>query len=283
LTSLFLISLASSIRITPAQSVLMIGDSLQLTLTGTLGDQMSSTSAAQPLDGLSTSNPKVATVGQDGLVTAQGREATFITAENIGVSAVTRIDAASNTLRLRLMGTVRLPDGTAGLGASVHIPNSSRATAGVDSAFTLEFEALTEAAFSVVIAFESGGEIQRTMNLISRPLTGWNRLTWAPSCLRLSPHGTFSPRVFGSGVVPIAIASSDLNGDGAPTLPPCTASTHARNPPWPGDGSFAVRVGYAVGFAPLGVALGDLDSDGDADAAVTKASSLHRIGSQQSG
>lgn len=66
-----------------------------------------------------TSNPAVATVGPNGLVTAQGRGTAFITASNEGATAVTRIVVAPGDPLTTVEGFVFFPDGSPADGAQI--------------------------------------------------------------------------------------------------------------------------------------------------------------------
>jgi hypothetical protein len=72
-----------------------------------------------------TSNPSVATVGPNGLVTARGAGTALVTAVNDGVSAVTRISVLLGSTT-RVEGFVEFADGTPAVGADVSIPQLSR-------------------------------------------------------------------------------------------------------------------------------------------------------------
>lgn len=66
-----------------------------------------------------TSNPSIATVGPNGLVTAKGRGVAFITASNEGATAVTRIVVAPGDPLTTVEGFVFFPDGTPAEGAQI--------------------------------------------------------------------------------------------------------------------------------------------------------------------
>ena len=271
--------LLRSLRVASDRTVLLVGESVQLTVTGILrdGGSVDLTPSAQYTT-YRTSNPRVATVGPDGLLTARGRGRAFITAENGGVTAVTRIDAASGTLRLRLSGLVRLPDGSAAAGASILVPRFERETAAnFDGSFDFSVEALLDTAFSVIIAFESGGQrFTKTVDLEAvdgLELVDLGTLLLAPE----APAELFLQRVFEAGFRPIAMAAGDIDGDGAPDV--ATANQDhtmgvLRNL---GDGTFAPRVLYSVGLTAEAIAFGDLDGDLDVDLVATSTSANTHI------
>lgn len=87
---------------------------------------------------------------------------------------------------------------------------------------------------------------------------------------------TFAPKAdFGVGTGPISVAISDLNGDGKLDLAVANNGSATvsvlLNTTTPGAGSptFAAKSDVAVGAAPAGVAIGDLNGDGVPDLAVT--------------
>ena len=68
-----------------------------------------------------TSNPGVATVGQDGLVVAQGRGAVYMTAVNEGATSVARVFVLPDDPLTTVEGYVRFEDGTPVNGANISL------------------------------------------------------------------------------------------------------------------------------------------------------------------
>lgn len=89
-------------------------------------------------------------------------------------------------------------------------------------------------------------------------------------------NGTFTASAnYATGTNPAGITTADLNEDGILDLVVCNASSntisvllgHGTN--GTGDGTFAPAVNYATGQTPVAVVVGDFNSDGRRDLAVT--------------
>ena len=93
--------------------------------------------------------------------------------------------------------------------------------------------------------------------------------------------GSFAGKVdFTTGTNPYMVAIGDLDGDGKPDLAVTNVNSNTvsvfRNTSTTGlitSGSFAAKVDFTTGYWPRDVAIGDLDSDGKPDLAVTNANS----------
>jgi hypothetical protein len=92
--------------------------------------------------------------------------------------------------------------------------------------------------------------------------------------------GTFTaPVTYPTGIDPVALVAKDFDGDGQPDLAvvnegdgtnPSTVSILLGNKPGgTQDGTFAAKVDYPVGVAPLSITTADFNADGFADLAVT--------------
>ncbi len=116
-----------------------IGQTTQLTVTGILADGGAIEATLRSQSTIyRTSNPDIATVGQDGLVTAQGRGIAFITAVNEGATAVSRITVSPGDPLTTIEGFVLFEDGTPVDGADVNIqPLDLSAVTGFDGSFQI--------------------------------------------------------------------------------------------------------------------------------------------------
>ncbi|MBI2422816.1 MAG: Ig-like domain-containing protein [Candidatus Hydrogenedentes bacterium] len=103
----------SRITLQAPVSLIMSGATLQLGLTATLPD--GSTTDASSRAQFSTyisSNPAIASVNLNGLVTGNGSGTAFITATNEGATAVAQIQVSAVVSTITVQGYVQLPDGS---------------------------------------------------------------------------------------------------------------------------------------------------------------------------
>ena len=117
-----------SIRITGGENLLSVDETTQLVVTGTKEDGKSvDVTLRTTLTVYRTSNPAVAMVGENGLVTAHGVGDVFITAVNEGATAVKKMTVTSAVKTTTVEGFVQLQNGTSVAGASVSTPFSDTA------------------------------------------------------------------------------------------------------------------------------------------------------------
>lgn len=116
-----------ALRVTSTATLLnQIGQTAQLTVTGILADGSSiDLSQRSKWTVYRTSNPGIATVAENGLVTARGAGIVFITAVNEGATGVIRLRVVPGDPLTTLEGFVQLADGSPIAGAKVTILNVS--------------------------------------------------------------------------------------------------------------------------------------------------------------
>lgn len=116
-----------------------IGATTQMRVTATFAD--GSTEDVSGFDDFTTyrtSNGRIATVDQDGVVTAVREGTVFITATNFGATAVTRVSVVSGNEVTSVAGTVETTGGAAVSGADVSVVNlAGAATTNATGAFTI--------------------------------------------------------------------------------------------------------------------------------------------------
>jgi hypothetical protein len=279
--------LPEALRIDAESTTLRVGESVALTVFGTLGDG-SEVDVTRRGDGTvyRTSNPRVATVDRDGVVTAHDRGVVFITVLNLGATAVKRITSIRDTVRLRIAGFVQLPDGSPAAGASLRVAGGASAVAGPDGAFDFETEALIGVELALVVTVDAGGvRYSRTVRFqvdAEMTLIALGDVVLEPTADELFLH-----RVLGTGPFPTSVASADFDGDGDADLVVGNSGLDQGSNRVSvilnlGGGAFAVRVAYHSVESPAGIALGDFDGDGRTDIAAVGinvgagAISLHR-------
>jgi hypothetical protein len=266
-----------SVQTSDGQSVLLPGAANSLVAVGSFSDGTTS-DVTQRARGTtySSTNPQVAAVSNDGLITTLAEGTVFITATNEGVTAVKRIDVAATTFTSTIAGVVTLPSGAPFAGASItSLPYGGSATTNTNGTYTLN---LTVPAGSTAITISASATNGSTQYIGTS-----GSLSIAPGSitdagvLRLAAvyNGPLFPGpAFATGTNPISVAIGDLDGDGRPDLAVANDGSDTvsvlRNL---GNGAYAARVDYATGRSPSSVAIGDLDGDGRPDLAVANFSS----------
>ncbi len=149
-----------SLNIQVSEPVLAeIGQTTQLAVTGILADGGAiDVTLRSKWTVYRTSNPDIATVGQDGLVTAEGPGTAFITAVNEGATSVTKITVVPGDPLTTIEGFVMAEDGTPVDGADVNIqPMDLSAVTGFDGSFQISDVPTELGALSVDVTKSSSG------------------------------------------------------------------------------------------------------------------------------
>lgn len=178
----------TSISIAAASTLLPVSETAQLTVTGTLLD--GSTTDVTPRTSWTTyrtSNPAVATVGQDGLVTAMAPGIVFMTAINEGATAVKRLNVTAAVQMTIVEGFVVLADGTSVAGATVTTPFGDSTTTSSDGSFSFEIEIPSEGKLrltaSATVSAELLGGSSGNLEVIANGFTDAGVIVISPSTL----------------------------------------------------------------------------------------------------
>ena len=131
----------TDIRVSTPAAVIEAGQTTQLTVTGTLpdGSDLDVTNRDRWTT-YRTSNPAIALVDADGLVTGQSIGSAFITATNNGATAVKRVIISDSIRTTTIAGFVRFENGTPVQGAVVRTAFSPPATTSMDGSFSFEVD-----------------------------------------------------------------------------------------------------------------------------------------------
>ncbi len=155
--------LPTKIVLTAVSDLIPTGDTTQLTVTGTLPDGSTTDLTLRSLWTVyRTSNPAVASVGENGLVTSVTPGVAFITAVNEGATSVKRLTVTADILNTTIQGFVQLEDGSALSGASVTTPFGDSTTTSGDGSFS----------FSVQVPSEGGARVTASAIVAGSLLAG---------------------------------------------------------------------------------------------------------------
>lgn len=152
--------LPEKIRIEAASQVLGIGDTTQLTVIATLADGSTKDVTLRSMWTIyRTSNPQIASIGDDGLVSAHSVGTAFITAVNEGATAVQRILVAELVVLTDVEGIAQLEDGSPGVGCSAMTDLGHAAVLDADGFFLFpDVEVPSEGAVTVTVTCDGGSE-----------------------------------------------------------------------------------------------------------------------------
>ena len=263
-----------SIGITVNPAVLTaIDQTTQLTVTGNLTNKTTEDITQRAKWTIyRTSNPEIATVGEDGLVTAKGSGVAFITAINEGATAVVKITVVPGDPLTIVEGFVQFEDGTAVVGADVNIqPVDLSASTGVDGSFQV-----------ANVPTQSGTiSVRATKPTLDEFFVGSKqRTTFVPGGItdagittlkKFIGTGTFGePRTFLVDSFPEAVISGDFNGDSLPDI--ATANSNSSNVSiliGDGTGNFSAPTNFPVGNGPYSIISADFNRDNLLDLATT--------------
>ena len=255
-----------SISITANPAVLTaIDQTTQLTVAGNLtnGNTADITQRAKWTI-YRTSNSEIATVGQDGLVTAKGPGIAFITAINEGATAVVKITVVPGDPLTIVEGFVQFEDGTAVVDADVNIqPVDLSASTSLDGSFQVanvptEFVTISvRATKSTLDEFFVGSK--QIATFVPEGITDAGITTLK------TPIGTgefSSPINFPAGLSAYHIAVDDFNGDNVLDL--AVANRKSNNVSillGDGVGNFSAPTNFPVGLYPESIVAGDFNGD----------------------
>ncbi len=268
--------LPQSIRAVANPTELSVGETSQVTVTGTLSDGSEvDVSTRTSASVYRTSSPGVATVGENGLVTAHSPGAAFITVVNFGAAAVVRVTVNVETVSTTAEGFVQREDGTPVAGADVatsqggaavtnaagffSIPLVVPVLASVSASATANIEGQVFSGNSVVIPVVADGITDTGITVVREAAAG-NRMLFA------------HPQVPGVDESVVVVVPVDMDGDGDIDLVYHNSDDAflAFNN---GDGTFGTPLVFSLDSGLQGLAVGDFDGDLDPDIALTHWSS----------
>ncbi len=262
--------LAESLRITSSDSILFTGGSASLQVTAVLPDG-SEVDVTNRSTGTvyRTSNPEIATVAENGVVTATGIGLAYITAVNGGTTAVKRIDALGVAVQTYVEGYVQLADGSPVAGATVTTSLGGESITDNGGFFSVFVEAAANLSVTVTASANiDGTSLQGVSQTV--PIRADGITDVGITVISAQFEGLlFAAPILGTGQNPSAVRAGDFDGDGDADLAVVNAqgndiTIRLNN----GDGSFADGVDYSTGSFPQGIVVGDFDGDTDLDLAV---------------
>ena len=260
-------TLFERLLISAPRTVLAPGDSVQLSVTGrtALGAE-SDVTARAAYTVYRTSNPAIATVGPDGLVTAVDRGSVYITAGNFGVTTVKRFDVARETLKVRIEGFAFDGEGNPIAGAAASTALGGTAVTGPEGFFSFEVSVLPGAVVTVTLEIDVGGKKLVASTTLPAPAED-SILDFGDVVLAPAARGSLFPEpiILGAENIDTNLAFGDLDGDGAVDVAFAGAKV-LRTRLNTGAGEFPSKLDYPLTEQTTSVLLGDVDLDGRIDA-----------------
>ena len=256
-----------SISITANPAVLTaIDQTTQLTVTGNLtnGTTADITQRAKWTI-YRTSNSEIATVGQDGLVTAKGSGMAFITAINEGATAVVKITVVPGDPLTIVEGFVQFDDGTSVVGADVNIqPVDLSVSTGVDGFFQVANVPTESGTISVRATKSTLDEFFLGSKQITTFIQGGITDAGITTLKKAIGAGAFSGTTISSASFsgPWGMTTGDFNSDNK--LDIATTNFDADTVSimlGDGTGGFSPSTNFLVGNSPRTITAGDFNGD----------------------
>lgn len=164
-----------SIRATPGSPVLTeAGATTQMSVIATLADGSTvDVSARDEFTSYRTSNGRIATVSNDGLVTAVREGTVFITANNRGATSVARVSVVPGGRLTTVTGSVESSGGSAVSGAEVRIVNLAGSDlTGADGTFSIPLVPADQGNIVTIAQRIGGGPALVAVSTPVAPLSG---------------------------------------------------------------------------------------------------------------
>lgn len=259
-----------SIRITAMPDEVAVGQTAQMTVTGTLldGSMVDVTPrTAGTIYRLSSSN-SVNLISSNGLLFANAPGTVFVTATNFGATAIARVDIVVVTTATTVEGFVQLADGSPVAGAQVTTSLGDDGVTAASGLFSIAAEVPVGALFSATATANVGGALLSgtsvQMPVIPNGVTDLGIITLSGSPPDAPPYLFSTPAVPLVDSRPIVVRSGNLNGDNRPDLAVGTENGSIEvyfNSPGARFGSpITVPVDSMTDFV-----LANLDTDDDLD------------------
>ncbi len=269
------LQVAQRLHIEADGTQLAVGESIQLTVTAELptGIEVDATPRSTGTV-YRTSSPSIATVGEDGLVTAHGPGPFVVTAVNGGATGVKLFGVTIDSVDTTVEGFVQFADGSPISGATVEALDVE-STTDESGFFSFAATALPAASISVTATANiAGGEsigASETVSVVTNGITDAGIIILEP------PTETadllFAQLLVNVGDRPRAIAADDLDRNGTADLAVANFDQGTLTLLFgAGNGNVAERRDIDSGTWPRSVVIGRMNNDGAADLVVADAS-----------